>query len=339
MGQANYIFRRLLLQVFVLFGLSILTFLLMFKLPGDPVAALVTTLGTSPTEEMIQEFRARWGLDLPLHRQYIRYITSVLQGDLGRSIVTQRPIATELLNYFPATVELALAAAVIALILGLPAGIASAVGRNSIIDHAVRIVSLFGVSMPIFWLAIIALYVFYYRLGWVPSSQRIGLTMSPPPPVTGLYLVDTLLAGDLRGFLSVLHHLILPGFMLGFSAVGLIARITRASMLEVLGQDYIRTARAKGLKEHTVLYSHALKNAMIPTVTAMGLVVGALLSGAVLTETIFAWPGIGRFAVQSIFFLDRSAVMGVTLLIGVVYSFVNLGVDILVAFLDPRIQY
>lgn len=335
----QFIVRRLTLQIFVLFGLSVLTFLLMFALPGDPAAQLAVVRGGSLNKETVERFEKLWGLDKPLYEQYLTYMGNVLQGNLGKSMATDRDIAGELAVFFPATVELAVVAAFMALFMGIPAGILSAVYRNSILDQIVRVLSLFGVSMPIFWLAILGLYVFYFKLGILPSSQRIALTMNIPPFVTGFFLIDTLLARDFTGFLSVLHHLILPAFMLAFSAVGWVARIMRASMLEVLGQDYIRTARAKGLTEKMTLYVHALRNALIPTTTAIGLMVGALLSGAVLTETIFAWPGIGRFAVQSIFFLDRPVVMAVTLLIGVVFSFTNLIVDILVAFLDPRIQY
>ena len=335
----QFIIRRLTLQIFVLFGLSVLTFLLMFALPGDPAAQLAVVRGGSLNEETVERFKKLWGLDKPLHEQYLTYMGNVLQGDLGKSMATDREIAGELAVFFPATVELAVVAAFMALLMGIPAGIFSAVYRNSILDQIVRVLSLFGVSMPIFWLAILGLYVFYFTLGIFPSSQRIALTMDIPPFATGFFLIDTLLVRDFAGFFSALHHLILPAFMLAFSAVGWVARIMRASMLEVLGQDYIRTARAKGLTDRMTLYVHALRNALIPTTTAIGLMVGALLSGAVLTETIFAWPGIGRFAVQSIFFLDRPVVMAVTLLIGVIFSFTNLIVDILVAFLDPRIQY
>lgn len=337
--MTKFIARRLLLQIFVLFGLSVLVFLLMFALPGDAAAGLVVTRGAALNAETVERFRQLWGLDQPLHIQYITYISNVLLGDLGKSMATDRDIASELAVFFPATVELAVAAAILALLMGIPAGIASAVRRNSFLDQIVRLFSLFGVSMPIFWLAILGLYLFYFKLGILPSSQRIALTMDIPPFVTGFFLIDTLLTRNVAGFFSALHHLILPAFMLAFSAVGWIARILRASMLEVLNQDYIRTARAKGLTERMALYGHALRNALIPTTTAIGLMVGALMSGAVLTETIFAWPGIGRFAVQSIFFLDRPVVMAITLLIGVVFSFTNLIVDILVAFLDPRIKY
>jgi peptide/nickel transport system permease protein len=337
--MASFILRRLMLQIFVLFGLSLLTFVLMFYLPGDPAASLAVSSGSALSRDTVEMFRERWGLDRPFHEQYLTYVGNILRGNLGMSLATNRPIVDELRMFFPATLELALAACLIAFVAGVPAGIMSAVWRNSWIDHTVRVISLFGVSMPIFWVAILCLYLFYFQLGWFPAAQRIGLTMSPPPTVTGLYTVDSIFAGDWQLLRVSLHHLILPSALLAFSAVGLIARITRGSMLEVLSTDYVRTARAKGLPQAAVLFRHALRNAMIPTMTALGLLIGSLLSGAVLTETIFAWPGIGRFAVQSIFALDRPVVIAVTLLIGVVYSFVNLGVDIIVAYLDPRVTY
>jgi peptide/nickel transport system permease protein len=339
MKHTTFILRRLVAQVFVLLGLSALTYGLLFLLPGDPAAALLTMQGVTPDQQTLIEFRQQWGLDRPIYEQYLAYLGNVARGNLGTSMVTKRPIADSLLDFFPATLELSFAAIVVAILVGIPAGIASAVKRNGPVDQIVRVVSLFGVSMPIFWLAILALVVFYLNLGWVPSSQRISITQLTPPAVTRLYLIDYLLAGNVAGFVDTVQHLLLPAALLGYSIVGLIARITRANMLDVLSQDYIRSARAKGLVEGVILYRHALKNALIPTVTALGLSFSALLSGAVLTETIFAWPGLGRFAVQSIFFLDRVAVMGVTLLIGVIVSVVNLAVDVLVTFLDPRIEY
>jgi peptide/nickel transport system permease protein len=339
MKLTTFILRRLIFQVFVLLGLSVLTYGLLFLLPGDPAAALLSMQGVTPDQQTLQEFRKTWGLDRPVYEQYLTYLGNVVRGNLGNSMVTKRPIIDSLFDFFPATLELSVVAIIFAILLGIPAGIASAVNRNGLVDQFVRVVSLFGISMPIFWLAILALIVFYLNLGWVPSSQRISITQAVPPTVTHLYLIDYLLAGNLAGFGDTIQHLLLPAALLGYSIVGLIARITRANMLDVLSQDFIRSARAKGLTERIVLYRHALKNALIPTLTALGLSYSALLSGAVLTETIFAWPGLGRFAVQSIFFLDRVAVMGVTLLIGVIVSVVNLGVDVLVTFLDPRIKY
>lgn len=337
--MGRFIARRLLLQIFVLLGLSILTFVLMFMVPGDPAASVVVWSAGGVSQEAVQAFREMWGLDKPLHEQYLHYMGNLLHGDLGTSMVSNRSIAKDLRLFFPATFELAFVSTVFALMVGIPAGIAAALFKNSFIDHVTRVISLAGVSMPIFWLAVMGIYFFFFKWDLLPSSQRIDIGLSPPPTVTGLYTIDALLDGDLHTFKSAINHLIMPSAILALSAVALIARVTRASMLEVLRQDYIRTARAKGLRERTVILRHALRNALIPTITATGLMIGGLLSGTVLTETIFAWPGIGRYAVNAIFYLDRPAVMGVTLLIGIVYSLVNLTVDIIVAYLDPRIQY
>ena len=328
----------MLLQVFVLVGVSSLTFFMMIVMPGDPSTILMDTTGGISTDA-VAKFRERWGFDKPAYMQYITFMSNLVRGDFGESFVTRKEIRTELASFLPATAELSAVAFLMAVIMAIPAGILAAVKRNALPDHVVRIVSLFGTSMPIFWFAIIMLLVFFFYFGWVPSSQRIGITLDVPQTVTGFYTIDTLVAGDLRGFVSALHHLALPAFVLAFSVVGLLARVTRTSMLEVLGEDYIRMAHAKGLHNRVVLYRHALRNAMIPTVTILGLLVGGLLSGAVLTETIFAWPGLGRFAVQSIFFLDRAAVTSVALIIGIAYSTANLIVDIAVAILDPRITY
>ena len=328
----------MLLQVFVLVGVSSLTFFMMIVMPGDPSTILMDTTG-GISNDAVEKFRERWGFDKPAYMQYITFMGNLVRGDFGESFVTRKEIRTELASFLPATAELSAVAFLMAVIMAIPAGILAAVKRNALPDHVVRIVSLFGTSMPIFWFAIIMLLVFFFYFGWVPSSQRIGITLDVPQTVTGFYTIDTLVAGDLRGFVSALHHLALPAFVLAFSVVGLLARVTRTSMLEVLGEDYIRMAHAKGLHNRVVLYRHALRNAMIPTVTILGLLVGGLLSGAVLTETIFAWPGLGRFAVQSIFFLDRAAVTSVALVIGIAYSTANLIVDIAVAVLDPRITY
>ena len=334
---ARFILRRSLLQVFVLFGVTLLTFFLMFVVPGDPAVLLAETGGFEP--EVIEDFRERWGFDRPAYKQYLTYMGNLLRGDFGTSLVTKVPVSKQIATFLPATAELSILAFLMAVVMSIPAGIAAAVNRNALTDQVIRVFSLFGVSMPIFWLAIILLVIFFFHLDWLPSAQRIALDREIPEHTTGFLTIDTLVQGDFGGFLSAVHHLILPAFVLAFSIVGLLTRITRTSMLEVLGQDYIRTARAKGLSSRTVLYRHALKNALIPTVTILGLTVGALLSGAVLTETIFAWPGLGRFAVQSILFLDRAAVVGITLVIAVAYSMANLVVDVLIALIDPRVSF
>ncbi len=334
---ARFILRRSFLQVFVLFGVTLLTFFLMFVVPGDPAVLLAETGGFEP--EVIEDFRRRWGFDKPPWQQYLRYMGNLLRGNLGISLVTKVPVSEQLGKFLPATAELSVTAFLMAVIISIPAGIAAAVNRNGIRDQFIRVFSLFGVSMPIFWLAIILLLIFFYHLDWLPSAQRIALDRELPEQYTGFITIDTLIVGDWSGFFSGLHHLILPAFVLAFSIVGLLARITRTSMLEVLGQEYIRTARAKGLSNNVVLYRHALKNALIPTITILGLAVGALLSGAVLTETIFAWPGMGRFLVQSILSLDRAAVVGVTLTVAIIYSMANLVVDVAIALIDPRVTY
>ena len=334
---ARFILRRSFLQVFVLFGVTLLTFFLMFIVPGDPAVLLAETGGFEP--EVIEEFRKRWGFDRPAYKQYLTYMGNLVRGDFGTSLVTKVPVSRQIASFLPATAELSILAFLMAVVISIPAGIVAAVNRNRVVDQVIRVFSLFGVSMPIFWLAIILLLIFFFHLGWLPSAQRIALAREIPEHTTGFLTIDTLIQGDFGGFLSAVHHLILPAFVLAFSVVGLLTRITRTSMLEVLGQDYIRTARAKGLSSRVVLYRHALKNALIPTVTILGLTVGALLSGAVLTETIFAWPGLGRFVVQSILFLDRAAVVGVTLMIAIAYSMANLVVDVLIALIDPRVTY
>ena len=334
---ARFILRRSFLQVFVLFGVTLLTFFLMFVVPGDPAVLLAETGGFEP--EVIEDFRRRWGFDKPPWQQYLRYMGNLLRGNLGISLVTKVPVSEQLGKFLPATAELSITAFLMAVIISIPAGIAAAVNRNGIRDQFIRVFSLFGVSMPIFWLAIILLLIFFYHLDWLPSAQRIALDRELPERYTGFITIDTLIVGDWSGFISGLHHLVLPAFVLAFSIVGLLARITRTSMLEVLGQEYIRTARAKGLSNNVVLYRHALKNALIPTITILGLAVGALLSGAVLTETIFAWPGMGRFLVQSILSLDRAAVVGVTLMVAIIYSMANLVVDVAIALIDPRVTY
>ena len=333
LNLARFILRR----SFVLFGVTLLTFFLMFIVPGDPAVLLAETGGFQP--EVIERFRERWGFDRPAYKQYMTYMGNLVKGDFGTSLVTKVPVSTQLGKFLPATAELSIVAFLMAVAISIPAGIAAAVHRNRLTDQIVRVFSLFGLSMPIFWLAIILLLVFFFHLGWLPSAQRIDLARDLPEHTTGFYLIDTLVEGDFSGFVSAVHHLLLPAFVLAFSVVGLLTRITRTSMLEVLGQEYIRTARAKGLSSSVVLYRHALKNALIPTITILGLTVGALLSGAVLTETIFAWPGLGRFVVQSVLFLDRAAVVGVTLIVAVAYSMANLVVDVSIALIDPRVTY
>jgi peptide/nickel transport system permease protein len=319
-------------------GVTLISFIVAHSVPTDPI---VSNLGqiASQRPEIVKAFREKWGLDKPLYEQYFTFVRNLVRGEFGTSINTRRAITKDLALFLPATVELATAAVVLALVLGLPLGIFAAIRRDGPIDHLARMVSLIGVSIPIFWLATVSLVLFYATLHWTVGPGRLGPQIEHPDYVTGLFTIDSLLDGDFETFQDAVSHLILPGLVLASSIMGLITRITRSSMLEVLSQDYTRTARAKGLRETVVVARHALRNALIPTVTVLGLAYGGLLSGAVMTETIFAWPGLGRYAFQSVRTNDFPAIMGVTFVIGIVYVVVNLFVDLLYGWLDPRIHY
>jgi peptide/nickel transport system permease protein len=308
----------------------------LYLTPGDPAAVIA---GDIATDEDIRRIHARLGLDDPFLLQFGRWLWSLAHGDLGTSINTRRPIMADVAQFLPATVELSTVAILFALVVGLPLGTFAALHRDGLVDHAARLVSLVGVSIPIFWLATVSLVIFYAALQLAVGPGRLGPQLQAPPPTTGFLTVDSLLAGDLATFRSAVDHLMLPGIVLGSSVMGLITRVTRSSLLEVLGQDYVRTARAKGLVEHLVIGRHALRNALIPTVTVLGLAYGSLLSGAVMTETIFAWPGLGRYAYQSAVSNDFPAIMGVTFVIALIYIVVNLLVDLTYALLDPQIRY
>ena len=332
----GFLVRRVVGIVAVMIGVSVITFAISHVIPADPVAA---ALGDHATDAQIAQFRAEYGLDRPLPEQYFIYAAGILHGDLGKSIRTRRSVADDLADSFPATLELSFAALLISILLGVPAGVWSAVSRGRLPDYVVRVLSLAGGSLPVFWLGLIVIGLFYYQLGWFPGGGRLDTFVPPPPTRTGLYVVDSVIAGDLDALGSSLLHLVLPAVTLGYFSTAVIARMTRSSMLEVLGQDYMRTARAKGLRERVIVLRHALRNAMIPTVTIIGLTFGSLLSGAVLTETIFSWPGLGRYATASAVSLDFPAVLGVTLLAAIVYPLANLVVDIAYYWLDPRIQH
>ncbi len=330
-----FLARRSIGIVAVMAGVSVITFAISHVIPADPVAA---ALGDHASDDQIAAFRHEYGLDKPVVEQYVIYVEGLVHGDLGTSIRTRRPVADDLRDFVPATFELSLAALVASLLIGIPAGVTSSLVRNRLPDFVVRLFSLVGGSVPIFWLGLIVIGLFYTRLGWLPGGGRIDSFVNPPRFVTGLYVVDGLLTGNMPALRSSLLHLVLPAITLGYYSTAVIARMTRSSMLEVLGQDYMRTARAKGLRESIVVVRHGLRNALIPTLTIIGVTFGSLLSGAVLTETIFSWPGLGRYATASAINLDFPAVMGVTLLAAVVYSLANLAVDLGYHLLDPRIQ-
>jgi dipeptide transport system permease protein len=317
-------------------GITMLAFFLIRLVPGDPIETMAGERGIDPIRH--EQLRQEFGFDQPLLVQYGRYVTRVLHGDLGRSIVTREAVLSEFAALFPATVELALCAMLFALILGLPAGIVAAVRRNSIFDHGVMGVALTGYSMPIFWWGLLLILLFSVELDLTPVSGRIAAQYFIEP-VTGLLLIDSLLSADRGAFLSALSHLILPTIVLGTVPLAVIARMTRSAMLEVLGEDYIRTARAKGLPAYRVICVHALRNALIPIVTVIGLQISVLFTGAILTETIFSWPGVGKWLIDAINRRDYPVLQGGTLLLGVVVMSVNLLVDLTYGLINPRIRH
>jgi peptide/nickel transport system permease protein len=337
MSLQVYVLRRLLLVIPLLLGITVVSFFIANAIPADPINANLPQNALND-EKIVQAFREKWGLDKPLPEQYLTYLGNLLRGDLGTSIKTRNPIVEDIQQFLPATIELATFSIFIGLGLGVGVGIVSAVWKNSLIDYLARAFVVIGVSFPVFVLALIGLTIFHVQLGWVAGPGRLDFIMRDPPHVTGLFTIDSLLAGQWDKFGNSLSHLILPGIILGSYVAGIIARITRSALLEVLGMDYIRTARSKGVKERWVIVRHALSNAMIPVVTIIGISYGNLLVGSVLIESIFAWPGIGRYAFRASTSQDFPAIMGVSFLIAFIYVAVNFIVDILYYFLDPRIR-
>ena len=331
-----FILRRVALIVPTFLGVTLLAFALIRLIPGDPVENLSGERGMDPERRL--RLLHQFGLDQPLHTQYFDYIGNVLRGDLGTSLTTHEPVLTEFLTLFPATFELAFFALIFAVCIGLPAGILAAIKRNTVADYAVMGVSLTGYSMPIFWWALLLILLFSVQLGWTPVSGRIAVQFDVPA-TTGFMLIDTLRSGDPGAFRSALSHLILPTIALGTIPLAVIARMTRSSMLEVLREDYVRTARAKGLPQLQVVLIHALRNALIPVITVIGLQVGLLLSGAILTESIFSWPGIGNWLIHGVLSRDYPVVQGGILLIAVIVISVNLIVDLLYGVINPRIRH
>jgi peptide/nickel transport system permease protein len=347
----RYIINRLISLIPTIIGVTFLIFMFQRLIPGDPAIAM---LGEHATKENVARIREQFGLNRPpfldrealqagdiqgfFDSQYIRYLKRVVVLDLGKSIHRRIPIAETLAIRFPATVELALFAMTLAVLVGLPVGIASAARRNSALDSASMVGSLIGVSMPIFWLGLMEIMLFAVILQWLPAGGRLS-TGVEVERITGLILVDSLITGNIPAFIDGFQHLLLPGIALATIPMAIIARMTRSSMLDVLQEDYIRTAHAKGVTERVVLFRHALKNAFLPVITVIGLSAGSLLAGAVLTETIFSWPGIGRWIYDAILGRDYPIVQGGTLLIALIFVFINLLVDVSYAFLDPRIHY
>ena len=331
----RFLLTRVSLIVPTFIGITLLVFVLIRLIPGDPIETMAGERGIAAA--LHAKLRADYGFDQPVLVQYWYYLLRLLQGDLGKSIVTHKPVIQEFISLFPATVELSLCAIIFALCLGLPAGIIAAVRRNSIFDHGFMGVSLTGYSMPIFWWGLLLILLFSVQLGWTPVSGRISV-MFFVPEVTGFLLIDTLLSGEKGAFSSAVSHLILPTIVLGTVPLAVIARMTRSAMLEVLGEDYIRTARAKGLSNFRIIAIHALRNALIPIVTVIGLQVGTLFTGAILTETIFSWPGVGKWLIEGIGRRDYPVLQGGTLLIGAIIMTVNLLVDVTYGMINPRIR-
>lgn len=333
----RYLITRLLGAALMAVLATLVVFLIANTVPGDPVLAQLGDMAAS-NPQTVAEWRAKWGLDLPLWQRYGIFLQGLLHGDLGVSIASQRPVLDDIVQYAPATIELATIAFILALSLGIPLGIAAAVRRDSWVDATARAVSLVGVSSPTFWLAFIMLAVFYGGLQIAPGPGRLDPIAFPPDNVTGLFLVDSLLAGDWETFRDAAAHLVLPSIVLAAATIGLITRTTRAAMLETMQQDYVRVSRAKGLKERFIIFRHILPNALIPVVTLGGLAYANLLAGAVMTETVFSWPGLGRYTFRSAAALDFPAIMGITLVVSISYLLVNLLVDLSYALLDPRVR-
>lgn len=332
--MGKYIVKRLIGLIPVVIGVSICAFLLIHLIPGDPARAI---LGERATEETMNALREQLGLNDPLYVQYARFMGNVLQGDFGRSVITNNPVIEEFAQRFPATLELSLAAMTIAVIVGVLAGVISAVKQYSIFDNLSMVGALLGVSLPIFWLGLMMQWLFAFKLGLLDASARLSVD-THLQTITNLYLLDAILTGNWPAFVDAFKHILMPSLALATIPMAIIARMTRSSMLEVLKQDYIRTARAKGLKEKVVIFKHALKNAFLPVLTVMGLQFGSLLGGAVLTETIFSWPGVGRLMYEAIMQRDFPVVQNGILIIALIFVLINLMVDILYSYVDPRIR-
>jgi peptide/nickel transport system permease protein len=330
------ILKRLMMAIPSLIGVVIVTFLLTRALPGDPAAYFA---GPAATPQAIQEIRVKLGLDRPLIVQFGHYVDDLAHGNLGTSLTTGQPVASELRNRLPASAELTLLGLIVSIIIAVPLGILAATKPNSLLDHACRIVATAGVSLPVFFTGLILVYVFYYQLGWAPAPLgRLDVFFTEPPHVTGFYLIDSLIARDPETFMAALKQLILPALTLAIFSLAPIARMTRASMLAVLSSDFVRTARASGLSAYTVIITYAFRNAMLPVITTLGMVFSFLLGANVLVEKVFAWPGIGSYAVEALLASDFAPVQGFVLTMAVMYVALNLLIDVLYGLIDPRVR-
>ncbi len=337
MGTLIFTIKRLAYLILLLFGVATCVFFISKMVPGDAVSAYLSPRSLA-NPDIVAAFKEKWGLNDSLWVQYLNYMTNLVKLDLGVSIRTGNPVVEELGRSYPATMELAFFSILFASIMGILFGIVSATKRNSFIDQWLRAISVTGVSIPSFWFAIIVLFIFYSKLGWAPGIGRLSLRVSPPEHISGMYVLDGLLTGNIIAVKDALAHLILPAIVLGSFTMGLITRTTRSSLLETLSSDYIRTARAKGLTDRGIMVVHAFGNAAIPVLTVIGVGFGNLLGGMVVVEKIFAWPGVGQFAYQSVLGLDFPAIIGVSLLIAVNYAVINLIIDLLYGVIDPRVR-
>jgi ABC-type dipeptide/oligopeptide/nickel transport system permease component len=336
MNILRFTSKRILLMIPILVGMSILTFFISNTIPGDPARLIA---GPHAAPQVIEQLREKMGLNNPIYVQYFHYILNFLKGDFGLSLYSQQPVIKDLKIYFPATLELTFFSMLISILVGIPFGLISAQKKDKWPDQVTRFTALLGVAMPAFWLGIILLLFFYLKLGILPGSSRLDTGLSPPVHITGMYTIDALLTGNWKVLGSALIHLILPGITQAAVTIGIITRMTRSSLLDVLKRDYIRTAYAKGASENRVLYGHALRNGLLPILTLIGMTFGHSLGGSVLVESVFSWPGVGRYAVNAITYLDFPGVMGVTLLISVLFVTANLIVDILYYIVDPRMKF
>jgi len=329
-----FLLKRILLLIPSLIGVTVMVFVISHVVPADPVGI---ALGPEATQEQINAMREAWGLNQPLYVQYGIFLRNLVQGDLGYSLVSKRAVTEELGYYFPATFELTTASMILSILLGIFIGIVSAVHRNRLFDHLTRTYCLFGISMPVFWLGLLLLLLFYVKLGWLPGGGRIadGIQVER---LSGLLILDSLLTGNWEALGSALLHLVLPAFCLSSSFLATISRIARSSVLQVIREDYVRTARAKGVPEFLVMAKHVLRNSLLPVITISGILYGQLLGGAVLTETIFSWPGMGRYVVRSILHLDFQPILGFTVLVAILYAVANLVVDLLYSVVNPQIR-
>ncbi len=333
--MTSFLLRRFAFMLVTVLGAVTVTFMLATLVPADPARA---ALGPDATEAQVANYRRERGLDQPVIVQYVRYVAAIVRGDFGLSIVSRTPVINDLARFIPATVELLVPSLLISVVLGFALGVGAAFYRGTWVDQGSRFLSLVGLSMPVFWLGLVLQLVFFRALEWFPAGGRLANTLSPPPGVTGFYTLDSIIAGRWDLLSSSLHHLVLPAVALSTLTLGIVARMTRSSLLDVLSSNYVRTARSKGLRERVVLWKHALRNSLVPIITVIGLRLGQMFSGAVLTETVFAWPGVGRYAFTALRQLDFPVVMAFTVWATLIYAFVNLIVDLSYTLIDPRVR-